>query len=75
LFTDVQKVAIYPNPTSDIQTIIAEEGTLYSIIDMHGKERLEGMTTTNRQVDLSEMEPGVYFIQLANGIVQRIAKW
>ncbi len=37
--------------------------------------RLQGKTSINQQIDLSDMESGVYFIQFENGAPQRVVKW
>ncbi len=50
---------VYPNPASEMVTINAIENVKIEIFDINGKPMI---TTTNKQIDISNFSKGVYFI-------------
>jgi hypothetical protein len=71
------KITLYPNPTeSEInfksQNLNIDDTTSYTIIDILGKAVRSG-TITNKKVDVSQLNSGLYFINIeANGLKQAI---
>lgn len=64
----VKNFSIYPNPSTDFVTVKANDNfsdLTYSILDIQGRQiskgELENVTTS---IDLSELNPGVYFLQV-----------
>ncbi len=65
--TDNDEIIIYPNPVSNIimiQGIDSSDMQSYSIYDTYGKKIIEG--EFNKQIDVSYLIPGVYFIKVGN---------
>jgi photosystem II stability/assembly factor-like uncharacterized protein len=63
-------VTVYPNPTSDFISIdITNEELTYTIIDGNGRITKKG--AYNDRIDVSQLEKGVYTIQLRNKEEQR----
>jgi ligand-binding sensor domain-containing protein len=73
----VKDVLIYPNPVSDYLTITVDAGLANSDIvvwDLIGAERLsENLTGATTHLDLSDLPPGMYIIQISspNGSYQQ----
>lgn len=66
-----ENAAIYPNPAGNTTTIEILDPDIteatYSIHDMKGKMKLNGtITGTSKQVDISDMEPGMYAVQIVD---------
>jgi len=58
-------ITVYPNPASNYIVLReVKKGLHFSIIDLNGKEVLNGLT--EKQVDISNLEKGVYFIEIIN---------
>ncbi len=58
-------VSVFPNPASNyISFREINKGLHFSIIDLSGKEVLNGLT--EEQVDISNLKKGVYFIEIIN---------
>jgi len=60
------EIEIYPNPTSDfMQVNIQYEGTIfYKIFDISGKQVASSKTYNNKLIDITNLNKGMYFIQL-----------
>jgi len=70
---------LYPNPTSGLATLPAD-GPVYShylVRDLGGREVVSGKVE-NQMIDISNLIPGIYFVELIGGqemsIVQKIIK-
>lgn len=63
-----EKISVYPNPTKDIIYIqnLKNDNTLFTITDMQGIIIKEKERLTNRQVDLSNLKTGIYFLTLSS---------
>ena len=64
--TSFQKmIAFYPNPTSSTIHLLSTstESIAYSILDLNGKEIIQGEFTRSSTLDLSELTSGTYFIR------------
>jgi len=58
-------VNVYPNPTTDIVNIETEENLFnYVVYDINGREIQNGMFGNNNQVNLQNVNSGVYFIKV-----------
>src|SRR5690606_36943834 len=58
-------VNVYPNPTNDIVNIVAAESLFnYVVNDINGREIQNGMFGNNNQVNLQNVNSGVYFIKV-----------
>jgi len=53
------EISIYPNPVKDIATFSSEEITSFEIYDLMGKLIIH---LTNNKVDMSTLNPGIYFV-------------
>ena len=69
-----KEISLYPNPTYDLLQTSAKIGTSYFVVDRLGMTRRHSTISTNKQIDLSDMEPGVYFIQFENGGMEKVVK-
>jgi len=69
-------ISIYPNPTSDIVYIDGNYTQLEAVVyDILGKQVINKSITNN--IDVSQLEKGVYILQLSDGVkltIQRIIK-
>lgn len=57
-------ITIYPNPTESVLNIkmLGKQSTAYIISDISGRKILTGIT--NNQLDISNLKPGLYTLQL-----------
>jgi len=58
-FANSTEFIIYPNPASETINIAANENLKIQITDINGKVMME---TTNKQIDVSMLPKGVYFV-------------
>lgn len=71
---------IYPNPVSSHVTIVFPAKGSYSLSDVTGKEMKKGILSENgtTTIDVSQLNAGVYFIELTTGgttsITEKIVK-
>ncbi|MBA3681018.1 MAG: T9SS type A sorting domain-containing protein [Bacteroidetes bacterium] len=63
-----EKISVYPNPTNGLIYIqnLKNENTLFTITDMQGIIIKEKEKLINRQVDLSGLKTGIYFLTLSS---------
>ena len=69
-------VSVYPNPTQDLIYIVTEDDfdvTNYQLIDINGRI-IDQNVLTGRELNLSSLENGVYFLQLSNNQGNTITK-
>jgi hypothetical protein len=60
------QVLIYPNPTKgilNIDLLDQEESVIIQIISLSGVVVKELQTITSTQIDLSDLDAGIYFVQ------------
>ncbi len=75
-----RNLIIYPNPASNYITIRASSTASYStnkIFDVSGKKikEIKGMNSRNdNNISVSDIKPGVYFIQIDGKIMQKVIK-
>ena len=60
IMDNVNIVAVYPNPTQGLLTIVLDEMYNYSIVAMNGAFVLQGNGQGNQPIDLSELSNGTY---------------
>jgi len=61
-------VAVYPNPAQNTLYINADNASSYKIYNILGAEQKSGLLNKNfNTVDISNLESGVYFINVSNG--------
>ncbi len=66
---------ISPNPSSDFITISGlTERTDYKMYNVLGEEIYKGMVSSNENIDIQNLNDGLYFIKLNNGITLKLIK-
>ena len=71
--SDVDVLSVYPNPTTGIINISdASDINTINVLNVLGQvvRVFEGNTT----IDISDLKPGVYFLQANNGLKRKIVK-
>ncbi len=67
--TALEKVAVYPNPTSDILNIVSPEAkiTTLEIFDVSGRrlQNLDLSTATHYEVNMSNLQSAIYFVKIS----------
>ncbi len=67
--TALEKVAVYPNPTSDILNIVSPEAkiTTLEIFDVSGRrlQNLDLSTATHYEVDMGNLQSAIYFVKIS----------
>lgn len=64
-FEEQKTVSIYPNPTTQyIQLTNIETQEEFIIYDVNGREVLKGLYQPHTQINVSDLESGLYFIKL-----------
>ncbi|WNJ18706.1 InlB B-repeat-containing protein [Pontibacter sp. G13] len=58
------EIAIYPNPVDDILTIQSREELPVVIYTLSGQEVLRHHTSISRKLDMSEIQSGIYVVQV-----------
>ena len=53
---------IYPNPTANLLYIEYDEVDSYCIVDLHGRTIIPEQSISNQVIDVSELNPALYFI-------------
>jgi len=56
------RIVVYPNPTNDIINIDSTVDIIYSVYDMTGRVIIKD--SSKKEVDLSNVESGVYFLNI-----------
>lgn len=69
---DFSDFIIYPIPTTNFLIINSflnpDENLEFSILDMSGRKLFDGRTSSDATIDVSQLEQGIYFIQLKSGV-------
>jgi len=65
-----ERIEIYPNPADDYLYIDKDVNSAYRILDISGKTILEGRT--NKKIDVSGLEEGLYFLEMEGQSKQKI---
>jgi|GEM_PF-2879892 len=71
-----KSLKIYPNPASHNVNVVVEKSGLINILDITGRIVLQRESAGNETVniDISELNPGLYLIQTGEGAVTRFIK-
>ena len=72
--SDEEKWTIYPNPTDDILIVRSEKVIRVGLSDLHGRIVLPLRAGKDFTLDLSGLNPGMYFLILQNGEEQNFQK-
>ena len=71
--TDPRVIRVYPNPTKNIVNLEMHGDGHYKIISPIGQLLLEGyLTGDNKQIDLSEFPPSMYYLYIGSQIIKLI---
>ncbi|MBK7127933.1 MAG: T9SS type A sorting domain-containing protein [Crocinitomicaceae bacterium] len=65
---------VYPNPAQNELTIITDQLFSFNIVNITGEIISTQYANGKTVIDISDLAPGVYFIQTQNGQVQRFVK-
>ncbi|OYU83146.1 MAG: hypothetical protein CFE24_12725 [Flavobacterium sp. BFFFF2] len=69
------KMYIYPNPTTDfVKLSNIADNSIYSIYSINGKKLQSGKISNNENISLTELEAGIYFLQLNKSQVVKVVK-
>lgn len=61
-----EKISLYPNPTSESFAISSEfNRSQIEIINAHGQQVMSVTAVRNENIDVSALEPGIYFVRIA----------
>lgn len=60
------KISWYPNPATNLITILSEQTQLVEIYDITGKLTYNTSTNLNNVIDLSDLNNGTYFLVIKN---------
>ncbi len=78
---EVKNVSVYPNPVSDVLTVLFEAQSSTStvvIADITGKQvynqHIESSLFTNHRIDVSQFNKGIYFLTVVNGGSRSVQK-
>lgn len=70
-----EKLALYPNPTSDYVFLLNLKAPLpYSIFNILGEKVIQGTIEANEFIDVRNLKTGSYFLQLLNEEPMRFLK-
>ncbi len=72
-----QDIIIYPVPVSDILTIENHENLSkeISVFDLNGKKIVDKIVDIEGQIDVSQLNSGVYFLKYINGNIAKTIKF
>ena len=71
--TDPRVIRVYPNPTKNVVNLEMHGDGHYKIISSIGQLLLEGyLTGDNKQIDLSEFPPSMYYLYIDSQIIKLI---
>ena len=77
--TDNDKIALFPNPVKELLTVqfnSFQNSTIYQINDLSGKEIMKStLTGKKKELDVSNLKKGVYFILFHDGINTDVKKF
>lgn len=64
-----RQFSIFPNPVQDLLTIKSTsiQSGSFSIVNVHGKQMIKGKFTGSGTIQVENLIPGIYFLQLKSG--------
>jgi hypothetical protein len=70
-----QRVSLFPNPSSGYIQVSGIEGVeQYAVFNLLGQEMQNGFVTEMGQIDLNELQKGLYFLRIGNGLTSRFVR-
>ena len=69
ILEETSSFTVYPNPAGDIVNVVCESEKI-ELMDIHG-QRME-IRVKDNQIDVSNLQNGIYFIKIGNDIVKMI---
>jgi hypothetical protein len=70
-----QEIVLFPNPAVDyIQVSGLEDVRQYSVFNLLGQEVKNGLITEMGQIQIGELQKGLYFLRIGNGPASRFVK-
>lgn len=70
-----QRVSLFPNPSSGYIQVSGIEGVeQYAVFNLLGQEMQNGFVTEMGQIDLNELQKGLYFLRIGNGPASRFVR-
>jgi hypothetical protein len=62
--------SVTPNPASEVLSLNYDgtDGERYTIVDLQGRQMLQGSVPADKSVNISGLAPGMYFIRLSGSI-------
>ena len=70
-----QRVSLFPNPSSGYIQVSGVEGVeQYAVFNLLGQEMQNGFVTEMGQIDLNELQKGLYFLRIGNGPASRFVR-
>lgn len=76
-----QLLQVYPNPATDLIHVVFDQNgpTDISLIDMTGRviksTRYQGAGFTDYSLDISSLNPGIYFVQVGTGVNSKVLRF
>jgi len=76
-----QLLQLYPNPATDLIHVVFDQNgpTDISLIDMTGRviksTRYRGAGFTDYSLDISSLNPGIYFVQVGTGVNSKVLRF
>jgi Secretion system C-terminal sorting domain/FG-GAP-like repeat len=73
---ETTSVSIYPNPTTNVLNFEGFESANINVViyDILGKKVLESSIATNKPLDVSHLNVGMYVIKIDNGFISKFIK-
>jgi hypothetical protein len=65
---------LYPNPVTEVLNVKLSAPSAIIVSDINGKQLLNSLSKTTHQIQLNQLNPGVYLVQTENGSVQKFIK-
>ena len=69
ILEETSSFTVYPNPATDIVNVVCESEKI-ELMDIHG-QRME-IRVKDNQIDVSNLQNGIYFIKIGDDIVKMI---
>ena len=72
---DTDEISVYPNPVSDLLTVNSPNGGIVAMYNHLGVKVGDYQLVEGEiEVDMSEMNSGVYLLKFSDGSVKRVVK-
>ncbi|MBF8150743.1 T9SS type A sorting domain-containing protein [Winogradskyella sp. F6397] len=75
VFKETNALKVYPNPTADFIQVSGLKATeSYSVFNVLGEEVRSGLVSENDQIEVGNLESGLYFLKLESGNTMKFMK-